>query len=191
MTTEFPDINLTNATSRAKRTWHSSQSPRTILWGVILVGLVLILPLAIVKVYNERQLSRLREAVETERARIEETESLLTEYETLVTSIHTTLENAVRLERLADAVEREGEAFSNVLQAITTALPPRVSLTSVVETDDAIIVQGEAGSASLALEFARTLQTQPFWKRVRLEKIEENVPDAPPSAVVFHIRLEK
>nr|WP_290668531.1 PilN domain-containing protein [Ardenticatena sp.] len=191
MTTEFPDINLTNATSRAKRTWHSSQSPRTILWGVILVGLVLILPLAIVKVYNERQLSRLREAVETERARIEETESLLTEYETLVTSIHTTLENAVRLERLADAVEREGEAFSNVLQAITTALPPRVSLTSVVETDDAIIVQGEAGSASLALEFARTLQTQPFWKRVRLEKIEENVPDAPPSSVVFHIRLEK
>lgn len=191
MATEFPDINLTNRTPRTERAWPSSQSPQSILWSVILLGLVLILPLIVVKGYNDRQLSRLRAAVETERARAQEAEALLAEYETLTTHIHTTLENAVRLERLADAVEREGPAFSSLLHAITQAQPPRVHITAITATDDTLLVEGEAGSASLALEFARALQTQPHWKRVRLQKIEEGVPNGPPSAVVFQIRLEQ
>jgi len=97
MATEFPDINLTSAAPRTTRAWQSSQLPQSILWGAILFGLVLILPLAIVKVSNDRQLSRLRDAVEAERSRVRDTELLLTEYETLTTHIRTTLENAVRL----------------------------------------------------------------------------------------------
>ncbi|RME10180.1 MAG: hypothetical protein D6802_10040 [Ardenticatenia bacterium] len=191
MATEFPDINLTAPSSRAARTWQSASAPERLGGLLIIAGLVVLVALFLVKQSNDTQLSRLRDAVEAERARAQEVETLLAEYETLTTHIHTTLETAIRLERLADAVEREGTPFSTVLEAVATALPPRVSITNLTETDDALIIEGEAGSASLALEFARALQTDPTWKRVRLEKLEEGVPNGPPTAVNFRLRLEK
>jgi Tfp pilus assembly protein PilN len=71
------------------------------------------------------------------------------------------------------------------------ALVPRVHITGIVQSPDAFVLSGEAGSQALVLDYARALQAGGYFANVRVLSITDTDPSGLAPEIEFDIVLEQ
>lgn len=190
MQAEFPNINLLPYAYRSRVLRVGRLS--LLLFILAVVSLV---PLLLVRTYNNRAIADLATEVRQQRREASQVENLLAQRETTLEEITTVLKRADTLEQRAAELARRGAPVSSSFQVIRDALPPRVALVEIEDQGTRVRIIGQAGSASLAVEFAQSLEDAGH--TVVVEQMQQvpataaDATDVPPDAVTFTLIMEK
>lgn len=191
MQTTVPDINLLPSEYRST----------TIRVGRIsillfMLALLSLLPLLLVRSYNQNAVADLEEQVSAQRSEASRVESMLAQREATLEEITTVLQRADVLERRSAELERAGPQISASFRAINEALPPRVTLLAIQEQDTQLLIRGRAGSSSLVVEFAQELKTRGDGRQVVIDEMQQVTSELaeaqglPPTTVLFRLTME-
>lgn len=168
-------------------------SPELLGLVMLLFALLTIVPLGVIKVRNDQQLARTRAALETSRQQVREADLVLARESQLRQQIQTLLIQADALEQQARQLREQGTLISALLQPMTQALPPRVTIERVSQGPGTTVqVTGTGGSTTLVLEFAQALEQIPGVKQVTVVSIDRLTDEsAAPTAVVYTLEVER
>lgn len=191
MQSTVPDINLLppeyrSATIRVGRI--------SIL--LFMLALLSLLPLLLVRSYNQNAVASLEEQVNVQRREASRVENMLAQREATLEEITTLLQRADVLERRSAELERAGPQISASFRVINQALPPRVTLLVIQDQGGQLLIRGRAGSSSLVVEFAQELKTRGDGGRVVVDEMQQVSPEIadaqglPPSTVLFRLIME-
>ncbi len=181
----IPDVNLLPSTERL---WDGKAE--RFAWALLLVGWLLFLLALVVNIQSANALRALEARAVGVRREAAQAEQQLAQREARLQEIVETLRHVNRLETELDALRRQGPPFSQILEDIRAALPPRVSVHSIQTQESRVVVEGEAGSPSLVIEFVRALREEGTATNVVVDRIEHRDLDASPSTVYFRLILE-
>lgn len=200
MRAAFPDINLLPSEQRRDRL-RSTRAWR--MTGILFILATLsLVPLILVRSYNMNAVEELAKQVQQQRREAAHVEGLLAEREQTLRELTAILRRTDTFENQAAQLARAGPPISLSLHAIDEVLPPRVTVIAIYDQGAFLRLRGQAGSASLVVEFAQTLEAASGGQRVvieRLSTVGDNVDqldpersvDAPPGAVEFVLTMEK
>lgn len=163
---------------------------------LIMLALLSLLPLLLVRSYNQNAVANLEQRVEEQRSEASRVENMLAQREATLEEITTVLRRADVLERQSAEFERAGPQISTSFRAINEALPPRVTLLAIEEQEAQLLIRGRAGSSSLVVEFAQALKTRSDGRQVVIDEMQQVSPEMadaqelPPSTVLFRLSME-
>ncbi len=183
-----PDVNLLPSTGHL---WEEDKRTERLASTLLLAaGWVLLSLLLFINILSTNALRALETRVAEARREAVAVEQQLAQREARLHDIVEILRRVNRLEAELEDLERQGPFFSQILENIRAALPPRVSISSIRAQESLVVVEGVAGSPSLVVEFVRALREQGVASNIVVDQIEHGNHDAPPSTVYFRILLE-
>lgn len=161
--------------------------------AMLLFALLTLVPLGVIKVRNDRQLARTRVAVTLSREQVREADLALAREAQLRQQIQTLLLQIDALEQQTRQLQEQGDPISSLLQPMTQALPPRVSITRLAPgAGTTVRVTGTGGSTPLVLEFAQALEQVPGVRKVTVVSIDRLTDaSAAPTAVAYTLEVER
>lgn len=164
---------------------------------LFMLAMLSLLPLLLVRSYNQGAVADLEEQVREQRREAARVEDMLAQREATLEEITTILRRADVLEQQSAELARGGPPVSSSFRAINDALPPRVTLLEIQDQETQLLVRGRAGSSSLVVEFAQQLQLSNDGKQVVIDEMQQITSDTadeeglPPTTVVFRLTMEK
>lgn len=164
---------------------------------LIMLALLSLLPLLLVRSYNQDAVAGLAEQVRAQRREAARVENMLAQREATLEEITTVLRISDVFERRSAELERAGPQISASFRAINEALPPRVILLEIQDQGTHLLIRGRAGSSSLVVEFAQELKTSSEGQQVVIDEMQQVTPEMadaeglPPSTVLFRLTMEK
>lgn len=183
-----PDINLRPSAGRPwGETWKRTER---LAWGLLFAGWMLLFLLFLLNIQSTRALRALEAQVVEARREAVAAEQQLAQRETRLREIVETLRRLNRLENEAVLLQHQTPPFTQILESIRVALPPRVTVETIRAEGEQIIVEGEAGSPSLVVEFVRALEEHGTATRVTVDQIEHRNRDTSPFVVHYRLILE-
>lgn len=183
-----PDINLRPSAGRAwGETWKRTER---LAWGLLLAGWMLLFLLLLLNIQSTRALRAFEAQVVEARREAVAAEQRLAQREARLREIVEILRRLNHLESQV-ALRHQTPPFAQILESIRIALPPRVTVETIRTEGEQIIVEGEAGSSSLVVEFVRALEEHGTATRVTVDQIEHRNSDASPFVVYYRLILEE
>jgi hypothetical protein len=182
--THFIDINLLPRRVRPLVTgsaWARMMAPGILL---LVVATVLVLASVTLKIQNDRILAEQRTEMQRRREDVRGFDTLISRVELLREQITTLATQTEQLRRDAERVNSANPPLAPFLDAVTSSLLPRMKVTGInARPDRVFLVQGEAGSDALVVEYIQVLKQQPEISSVTPQLIERLGGGAPPNAV--------
>ena len=191
MNSDFIDINLLRPPQAARVP--AARRPGVAL-GLALLGLafLLLLVAGLIKTRNDRELARQAAQLQAMQQGVRQFSVVMTEVEQLQNQITTLAQQAEQLEADAEQIDLQNPALAPFLGALTGALLPRMEITGIVMLEaDRFLVQGEAGSDALVVEYISALRQQPAIREVAPRTVTRAGGDAAPGAVRWTIEVER
>jgi hypothetical protein len=190
--TQFVDINLLPKRVRPAvggAAWARLMAPGILL---LVVSTVLVLVSVTLKIQNDRLLAEQRTEMQRRREEVRGFDTLINRVELLREQITILATQTEQLRRDAERVNSENPPLAPFLNAVTSALLPRMRVTGINAQPDGIyLVQGEAGSDALVVEYIQALQRQPEIQSVTPQLIERLGGNNPPNAVRWTLEVER
>jgi hypothetical protein len=189
---QFIDINL--LPRRVRPIVKGSAWARMMAPGILLlaVATVLVLGSVTLKIQNDRILAEQRTEMQRRREDVRGFDALMSRVELLREQITTLATQAEQLRRDAERVNSANPPLAPFLNAITSSLLPRMKVTGInAQPDGVFLVQGEAGSVALVVEYIQILKQQPEISRVTPQLIERVGGNAPPNTVRWTLIVER
>lgn len=190
--TQFIDVNLLPKRVRPAvggAAWARLMAPGLFL---LLVATVLVLVSVTLKIQNDRLLAEQRTEMQRRRQEVLGFDSLMTRVTLLQEQITTLATQTEQLRRDAERVNSDNPPLAPFLNAVTSALLPRMRVTGInAQSDGNYLIQGEAGSDALVVEYIQTLKQQPEIRNVTPQLIERLGGTAPPNAVRWTLEVER
>jgi Tfp pilus assembly protein PilN len=195
MQADFLDLNLLPRDRQPTSIGSPGRSrvPEILGLALIFVAVLMLVPLSAIKMRNDRQLARTIAAVDLSRQQVRDADRILARESQLRQQTQSLLIQADALEQQLRRLEAQGDPISSLLQPMTQLLPPRVTITSLVQVSETTIrVTGEGGSTSLVLEFAQSLERLGGIRSVSIVGVDRLMEEsAPPTAVRYTLELER
>lgn len=192
MNNDFVDINLLPRPVRpllAGREWRRVMLPGLAL---LTIALAVLLGSWLIAARNQRALAAQQAQVEELRRQVVLFTDLMAEVEGLQQQVATLATQAEQLEADAESVRAQNPPFAPFLIALTAPLLPRMELTGMVAGDgNRFLVQGEAGSSALVIEYAALLEQRPEVRKVTPQSIERLGGSAPPGTVRWTLEVQR
>lgn len=192
MHSDFIDINLLPHPVRPALggpAWRRLMVPGLL---ALMLAMFLVLGASIVKVRNDRALSEQEAQLARMSGEVRSLSVVLAEVEVLQQQITTLATQAEQLKADAERVNQQNPALAPFLRALHDSLLPRMSITTVVlEERNRYVIQGEAGSNALVVEYANALRRRSDIRQVTPRSIERLGSDAPPGAVRWTLEVER
>jgi len=188
MRANFLDLNLLPEQRPQKE--RAGPFPR-LGWLLIAFAVVTLIPLWQLKSMGDRRIHDTQQSLKLVRQQVRHVDDLLAEKESLERALKETTAQADQLERDATILQAHQSQISMQTSAVLAALPPRSRLEDITQDGPLIKIRGRAGSASLALSYARTLQELGLFRHVSVTTLDRRSGDPVPTAVTFVIELEK
>lgn len=190
--TQFIDVNLLPKRVRPAvggAAWARLMAPGLFL---LLVATVLVLVSVTLKIQNDRLLAEQRTEMQRRRQEVLGFDSLMSRVTLLREQITTLATQTEQLRRDAERVNSDNPPLAPFLNAVTSALLPRMRVTGInAQSDGLYLIQGEAGSDALVVEYIQTLKQQPEIRNVTPQLIERLGGNAPPNAVRWTLEVER
>jgi hypothetical protein len=190
--TQFIDVNLLPKRVRPAvggAAWARLMAPGLFL---LVVATVLVLVSVTLKIQNDRLLAEQRAEMQRRSQQVLGFDSLITRVDLLREQITTLATQTEQLRRDAERVNSANPPLAPFLSAVTSALLPRMKVTGInAQADGTYLIQGEAGSDALVVEYIQTLKQQPEIRTVTPQLIERLGGTAPPNAVRWTLAVER
>lgn len=190
--TQFIDVNLLPKRVRPAvggAAWARLMTPGLIL---LVVATLLVLVSVTLKIQNDRLLAEQRSEMARRRELVLGFDTLEARVRLLQEQITTLATQTEQLRRDAERVNSENPPFAPFLSAVTSALLPRMRVTGInAQSNGIYLVQGEAGSDALVVEYIQILKQQPEIRTVTPQLIERLGGNAPPNAVRWTLEVER
>ncbi|MBA2389998.1 MAG: hypothetical protein H0V67_07035 [Geodermatophilaceae bacterium] len=194
MNTDFIDINLLPHTVRPTiggPAWRRLMLPGL---GLLFLSLMLLFGAWRITARNEQALAEQRAALEALGENVQEFSAVSAEVDVLQQQITTLASQTRQLQGDAERVGTENPALAPFLRALVEESLPRMSVTSIVpDGTNRYIVQGEAGSASLVIEYANALRQRGEIRAVTPRSVDDldDGAGALPGAVRWTLVVER
>lgn len=190
--TQFIDVNLLPKRVRPAvggAAWARLMAPGLFL---LLVATVLVLVSVTLKIQNDRLLAEQRAELDRRRQMVLGFDSMITRVELLREQITILATQTEQLRSDAERVNSANPPLAPFLSAVTSALLPRMKVTGInAQPNGVYLVQGEAGSDALVVEYIQILKQQPEIRTVTPQLIERLGGSAPPNAVRWTLEVER
>lgn len=190
--TQFIDINLLPKRVRPAvggAAWARLMAPGLLL---LLVATVLVLFSVTLKIQNDRLLAEQRTEVQRRREDVRDFDTVINQVTLLREQITTLATQTEQLRSDAERVSSENPPLAPFLASVTSSLLPRMRVTGITSTADGIyLIQGEAGSDALVVEYIQTLKMQPEIRSVTPRLIERLGGNAPPNTVRWTLEVTR
>lgn len=190
--TQFVDINLLPRRVRpavAGAAWARLMVPGILL---LVVATLLVLGSVTLKMRNDRIIEEQRTEMARRREDVRGFDALMSRVELLREQVTTLATQTEQLRRDAERVNSANPPLAPFLNAISSALLPRMKITGVnARPDGLFLVQGEAGSDALVVEYIQLLKQQPEIRSVTPQLIERLGGTAPPNAVRWTLAVQR
>ncbi|MDQ4076058.1 MAG: hypothetical protein M3220_07405 [Chloroflexota bacterium] len=192
MNSDFIDINLLPHPVRPALggpAWRRLMIPGFLL---LLLALALTFGAFLLKIRNDQVLAEQQAEMEAMSEEVRDFSTIMAEVEVLQQQITTLAIQAEQLEADAERVNQENPSLAPFLRVLAETLLPRMSVTGIVASSPArYVVQGEAGSNSLVIEYANALKQRPEIRSVTIRSVEQLGGDAAPATVRWTIEVER
>jgi hypothetical protein len=191
--TQFIDINLLPKRVRPAvggAAWARLMAPGLLL---LLVATVLVLFSVTLKMQNDRLLTEQRAEMERRREDVRDFDTVINQVTLLREQITTLATQTEQLRGDAERVNSENPPLAPFLSAVTSSLLPRMRVTGITlsEVEGVYLIQGEAGSDALVVEYIQTLKVQPEIRNVTPRLIERLGGNAPPNTVRWTLEVTR
>ncbi len=188
MQTKFLDLNLLpKQQSRQRPTGRSAW----LGWLLLAFAVATLIPLWQLKSMGDSRVRDIQTKLDYVREQVRHVDDLLAEKELLGRSLQDTKRQTDRLERERAILQNRQSHVSGFTTSILQALPPRTRVEDITQDGATLKIRGWAGSASLALSYARALQDLGQFRTVNITTLDRRTSDPVPTAVTFVIELEE
>lgn len=190
--TQFVDINL--LPKRVRPTVGGAAWARLMAPGILLlvVSTVLVLFSVTLKIQNDRLLAEQRTEMQRRREEVRGFDALISRVDLLREQITILATQTEQLRRDAEQVNSANPPLAPFLNAVTSALLPRMKITGInAQPNGVYLIQGEAGSDALVVEYIQALKQQPEIRNVIPQLIERLGGNSPPNAVRWTLEVER
>jgi len=160
-------------------------------WLLVAFAVATLIPLWQLQRSGNQRVQELQRTLGFVRSQVRRADDLLAERDMLQRSLRETTDQIEQLERQRSILEANQSNVTAELTAVLDALPPRARLESLAREGKTIKIEGSAGSASLVLDYARSLQELGLFRRVNVISLDRKKDDPLPTAVTFVIEIEE
>lgn len=160
-------------------------------WALVIFAVATLLPLWRLQATGKARVQDLQRTLDFVREQVRHTDDLMAERDLLERSLEETAAQTAQLEREKAVLSTSQSQVSDRMSAVLEALPPRARLEGISQKDRTTEIRGWAGSSSLVLSYARSLQELQIFHSVNVVSLGRRAGDPLPTAVTFVIELEE